>query len=174
MNRTIAVIGIIALLAAAYVLILEPLAEKRIEMQDKLQTDYSTLIKYVRYKQLKDQAGKRLEVSQQNLENAERLILPTSDTSVAFAKLQRNVQGMATSSGLLVTSIKPLPALEFKNYTGLPIFMDCTGDIKELGDFLKRLDAPNVFLDIDRLNISARQNGELRIKIQLTGLMISS
>ncbi len=174
MNRTIAVIGIIALLAAAYVLIVEPLAEKRVQIQDKLQTDYRTLTKLARYKRLKDQANNRLEVSRKNLENTERLILPTSDTSVAFAKLQRNVQGMATSSGLLVTSIKPLPTLEFKNYTGLPIFMDCTGDIQKLGDFLKRLDAPTVFLGIDRLNISTQQNGELRIKIQLTGLMISS
>jgi Tfp pilus assembly protein PilO len=173
MNRTIAVIGIIALLAAAYVLIVEPLAEKRVEMQDKLQTDYGTLIKYARYKRLKNRAGKRLEVAQQNLENVERLILPTSDTSVAFAKLQRNVQGMATNAGLTVTSIKPLPTVEFKNYTGLPIFMDCNGDIKELNNFLKRLDAPGVFLDIDRLNISAQQDGGLRIKIQLTGLMIS-
>jgi hypothetical protein len=63
--------------------------------------------------------------------------------------------------------------VEFKNYTGLPIFMDCNGDIKELNNFLKRLDAPGVFLDIDRLNISAQQDGGLRIKIQLTGLMIS-
>jgi Tfp pilus assembly protein PilO len=174
MNRTIAAIGIIALLAAAYVLIVEPLAEKRVEMQDRLQADYSTLIKYARYNKLKDHSGKRLEFSQQKLEKTESFILPSSDTSVAFAKLQRNVQGMATNSGLSVTSIKPLPTVEFKNYTGLPIFIDCNGNVKDFSNFLRRLDDPSILLDIDRLNISAQQDGGLRIKIQLTGLMKSS
>jgi Tfp pilus assembly protein PilO len=81
---------------------------------------------------------------------------------------------MATNSGFSVTSIKPLPTVEFKNYTGLPIFMDCNGNVKDLSNFLRRLDDPNTLLDIDRLNISAQQDGGLRIKIQLTGLMKSS
>jgi Tfp pilus assembly protein PilO len=174
MNRTIATLGILAVLVAIYVLVLEPMSEKRVYMQEQLKTNYVTLVKYQKYQKQKGQSSKRLEVAQKALEMAESPLLSHSDTSVAFARLQLDVQRLAAMSGLQVTSVKPLPAVEFKHYTGLPIFLDCTGDIKDLGEFLKSLDARDVLFGIDRLNVAAQQNGRLRVKIQLTGLMLTS
>jgi Tfp pilus assembly protein PilO len=164
----------VAVLAAIYVLLLQPLAEKRVYMQEEIRTKYVTLTKYERYSSRQDDADQRLEAAQVNLEQLEKHVLPHSDNSVAFAKLQLDIQRMATASGLTVTSIKPLPTLEFKHYTGLPIFLDCTGDIKNLGEFLRGLDSRDVLLSTSLRGIAAQQDGKLRIKIQLTGLMLSS
>jgi Tfp pilus assembly protein PilO len=173
MNRTIAILGVVAVLSAIYVLLLQPMEEKRGNMQEQLRSNYGTLIRYEKYSERKDDANERLEAALIELERIERHVLPNSDTSVAFAKLQLDIQRMATQSGLTVVSIKPLPTVEFKHYTGLPIFLDCTGDIKNLGEFLRVLDSGDVLLDTNLRGIAAQQDGSLRIKIQLTGLMSS-
>jgi len=174
MNKSIAVIGVVAVLAALYALVLSPLAEKRVVLQDQLQLDYSTLVKYKKFENQQDQSSKKLDEALNELAAAESLVLPHSDTSLAFSQLQKDIQKLATQSGLQVTSVKPLPTVEFKHYTGLPIFLDCTGDIKSLGEFMKRLDSRDELFGIDKLIIAAQQDGTLRIKIQLTGLMMSS
>jgi Tfp pilus assembly protein PilO len=174
MNRTVAAIGVIGLLAAVYVFFIAPLADKRVVIQERLEIDYGTLYKYQKVFWNKERVAPRLEQSRKALEQLERNIFPETDTSVTFAKLQMEIQNMAATSGLTVTSIKPLPTVSYKHYTGLPLFMDCTGNIKQLGSFFKLLDAYNVFFSIDRLNIAALQDGRLRIKMQLSGLMSSA
>ncbi len=171
MNRKIIAIGVVGLLAAVYVFFIAPLADKRVGLQERLAIDYVTLTKYQKFYRQKESTGPRLKIATEKLEKLEGQIFPASDTSVAFAKLQADIQKFARKSGLTVTSIKPLPTVSRKHYTGLPLFMDCTGNIKQLGSFLKLLDAYNVFYSIERLNIAALQDGTLRIKMQLSGLM---
>lgn len=174
MNRTIAAIGIVAALAAVYVFLIAPLDEKRVDIQERLRMDYATLHKYEAVSGNREQIEPLLEQTRNDLQDIEQNIFPKTDLSVAFAKLQKNVQALARESGLTVTSVKPLPTISYEHYTGLPLYIDCAGDIKELSEFLKSLDSRDVFYRIDRLNIAASRNGSLRIKMQLSGLMRSA
>jgi len=180
MNRTVLAIGAVAALAAVYVFLISPLEDSglpllslppRAEMQERLPIEYMTLYKYQKVFSERDRIGPRLQETRDELSNIEKNIFPKTDVSVAFAKLQADVQGMASAGGLTVTSVKPLPTLSYRHYTGMPLFIDCTGNIDGLGKFLKKLDSDNVFYRIDRLNVASQQDGSLRIKMQLSGLM---
>jgi Tfp pilus assembly protein PilO len=171
MSRNIAAIGIAAALVAAYVFLVSPLEAKRSEVQERLQTDYRTLSKYQKVLAGREQIEPRLEHTREELRRMEENIFENTKLSVAFAKLQKDVQGLAAKSGLGVTSIKPLPTISYEHYTGLPIYVDCKGNIRNLGKFLKEIDSSDRFYSIDRLDISAAQGGGLRIRMQLSGLM---
>ena len=69
-----------------------------------------------------------------------------------------------------VKSIKPLPFVDYGGYTGLPILLDCMGDIGNLSRFLNFLDSTWELIAIDKLNVATSAGGVLRIKVQLSGL----
>lgn len=174
MNRNMAAIGIVAALAAVYVFLVSPFESKRGEMQEGLQVDYTTLSEYQKVLSGRDRIEPRLRETREELHQMEKNIFERTDLSVAFAKLQKDVQGLASASGLDVTSVKPLPTVSNKHYTGLPIYIDCRGNIRDLGRFLKKIDSSEIFYSVDRLDISAAQEDTLRIRMQLAGLMSSA
>ncbi|MEJ2323628.1 MAG: type II secretion system protein GspM [Nitrospirota bacterium] len=174
MSKNVAAIGVAAALVAVYVFLVSPLDAKRNEIQERLQAEYTTLSKYQKILSDKEQIEPRLERTRAELHQMEGNIFENTEISVAFAKLQNNVQGLASKSGLSVTSIKPLPTISYKHYTGLPLYVDCKGNIRELGKFLKEIDSSGTFYGIDRLDISVAQGNGLRIRMQLSGLMSSA
>lgn len=174
MSRNIAAIGIVAALVAVYVFLVSPLEAKRVEVQERLQTEYRTLSKYQRVLASREHIEPRLERTREELLQMEENIFENSKLSVAFAQLQNDVQRLAAKSGLGVTSVKPLPTISYEHYTGLPIYIDCKGNIRNLGKFLKEIDSSERFYSIDRLDISVARGDSLRIRMQLSGLMSSA
>ena len=169
-RTTIAIIAVTAILGA-YVLLVRPLEEKRAELKEKLEMNYTTLVKNERFIKRTEKAGVELEDARQELEEMEQYIIPSVDTSIAFAQLQTKIQNIADSAGLRVTSVKPLAPINYKGYKGLPIYMDSLGDIQQLSRFLNYLDSTWEFISLDSLSVSATTQQRLRIKVQLSGLM---
>jgi Tfp pilus assembly protein PilO len=171
MNRVIMALGIFALLVGAYVILVEPLTEKRSDLKDRLEMNYATLKKSERFIEKTQKTGVRLEDARRELEEVERYVIQSTDTSLAFAELQAKVQDMARASGVKVTSIKPFPTVDYNGYKGLPIYMEGMGGIKDLSQFLKSIDSTEELIRVDRLKIQNSRQDSLKIAIQFSGLM---
>jgi Tfp pilus assembly protein PilO len=169
-RTTIAIIAVAALLGS-YVLLIRPLEEKRAEIKEELEMNYTTLVKNERFIKRTEKAGVELEDARQELEEMEQYIIPSVDTSIAFAQLQTKIQNIADSAGLRVMSVKPLAPINYKGYKGLPIYMDSMGGIQQLSRFLNYLDSTWEFISLDSLSVSGTTQNRLRIKVQLSGLM---
>lgn len=162
-------IGIAGLLGI-YVLLVAPLKDKRVELKDRLFVEYKTMAKLENFIGSSLGAEGDIEKAAAELEEMEQYIIHEPDVSLAFASLQSKVQDLAESSGMRITSIKPLQAVTYEGYLGLPIFVDCNGDMRQLSSFLNFLDSSWEFIAIDKLNVSVLPQGRLRVKIQLSGL----
>jgi len=164
----------VAALIAFYAFFISPLSEKRKEIQDNLFIQYKSLLKHERFLKNAQNAEEELKKAQTELEKKEDFIIRESDVSLAFAKLQTKIQDMANTAGLTITSFKPLqPESQKVGYKRLPLYMDCRGNMAQLSDLLNYLDSTPEFIAIDSLQISALPQGELRIRIQLSGNMKS-
>jgi|Deesub1362A_J573_1020465.scaffolds.fasta_scaffold00077_85 Tfp pilus assembly protein PilO len=171
MRRSLALIGGFVIVIAVYVFFVAPLSDKRAQLKERLETDYMALKKYEKFIRSTEKAEIQLKDALKELEDMEKNIIQETDVSLAFAKLQLKIQDLADSSGLQIKSIKPLPVVNYKGYTGLPIYMDGIGNISQLGEFLKLLDSTKEFINIERLHVTTTPKNTLRIKMQLSGLM---
>jgi Tfp pilus assembly protein PilO len=173
MKRSTLVLMIIAALLGAYVFLVSPLEGKREELRERLFVEYKTLRQHEEFIGSTEDAQSEVEEALKELTDMEKHVIQNKDTSLAFAELQKKVQRLAETSGMRVTSIKPLSTENRHGYAVLPIFMDFTGSISNFSTFLRRLDTSSEFIAIDRLNISRVPLNKLRVKIQLSGLMKS-
>jgi Tfp pilus assembly protein PilO len=172
MKRSTLVLMIIAALLGAYVFLVSPLEGKREELRERLFVEYKTLRQHEEFIGSTEDAQTEVEEALKELTDMEKHVIQNKDTSL-FAELQKKVQRLAETSGMRVTSIKPLSTENRHGYAVLPIFMDFTGSISNFSSFLRRLDRSSEFIAIDRLNISRVPLNKLRVKIQLSGLMKS-
>jgi Tfp pilus assembly protein PilO len=137
----------------------------------QLESRHASLAKHKRFIKRTQDAGGELENARKELKKMEKYIIKATDTSLAFAELQTKIQDIAAQSGLSIKSIKPLPVVDYRGHKGLPIFMDAMGNIRHLSKFLKFLDSTWEFISIDSISVSTSVHDNLRIKIQLSGLM---
>jgi Tfp pilus assembly protein PilO len=163
----------IAALLGAYIFLVSPLEGKREGLKERLFVEYKTLRQHEEFISSTENAQAEVEQALEELTTMEKHVIQKKDTSLAFAELQKKVQRLAETSGMRVTSIKPLSAESRYGYGVLPIFMDFTGSISNFSTFLRRLDKSSEFIAIDRMNISRVPLDKLRVKIQLSGLMKS-
>jgi Tfp pilus assembly protein PilO len=171
MTRRTIILIVIAVVVGFYVFYVDDLAEKRPALQEKLEMDFTTLMKHEKFIQRTKMAGVDIEDALEELAEKEKHIIHTTDQSLAFARLQKKIQDLAYETGLRISTIKLLPAVAHNGYTELPIFMDSTGDISNLSEFLKHIDSGKDFIGLDELDISSAPKGRLRVKMQLSGLM---
>ena len=171
MNRNIIIISAVAAIIGAYVLFVSPLQDKRVPLREKLGVNYTTLLKYQKFMNASKGAGERLDAAQTRLRQLEQYISKKTNTSIGFAELQDRAQGIAEKAGLSIKSVKPMPTVQQEHYTSLPLYMDFTGDIVQLSAFLRAIDKGRVFISLDRLSIKTGNKGQLRIKMQVSGLM---
>lgn len=165
------------LLAAAgligALLLADKLDEKRTALHESLEVNYATFAKKRDFILRTVKAGPALESALTDLEASESHIIPQSDTSLAFAKLQARVQDLSQSSGMRVYSIRQLPPVAHKGYISLPLFIDMRGNITTFSELLRTIGEADDFIAIDSINVTSSQQGTLRVRVQLSGLMKS-
>ncbi|GAB4389703.1 MAG: hypothetical protein Kow0025_16730 [Thermodesulfovibrionales bacterium] len=171
MSRATLAIAVLALMAAGYLLVLKPLSESRAELRDSIEASYAALRKNEVFIERTRKTGVKLDDLQRELAIMEAHVIRSHDASVAFAQLQGRIQELARTSGIEVTSIKPLPASEAKGYRRLPIYMEGHGNMLGLSSFLRQLDATPDFISVDTIDVFNMTQDRLRIKIQFSGLM---
>ncbi|MEK7333127.1 MAG: type 4a pilus biogenesis protein PilO [Nitrospirota bacterium] len=174
MKKSVIISAIIMAIIAAHVFFIAPLAGKRTEMKELLQVKYASLRKYETFLKSTGSAETELDAAVKEVEALEANAFQDKNESLAFAKMQGYVQDMAEKSGIKILSIKPLSVVKYKHYADLPIQLEASGGIIQLGEFLKQTDASKQLIRIDRLSIGVmniQTPGELKIRIQVSGLM---
>jgi Tfp pilus assembly protein PilO len=172
MSRTTLGILVASAIIAIHVLFVSPLEEKRPMLQDQLFVEHKALLKFERFTSSGENARQKLDELKKELAKTEKRVLKKQDPSLAFASLQEMVQDMAEGSGLNINSVRPLEQVEHEAYAGMPFFMDATGSTNSLSSFLKLMDASKNLIALDKLNIDRAARGGLRIKIQVSGLVL--
>lgn len=171
MNRSIILIGIVVAMAAIYFFTVAPLTEKKMDLRERIERKYLALIKHEAFIQRAEKAGAKLKNALKELDEMEQYIIHPVDASLAFADLQMKVQDMAGGAGIRIVSIKPLPAVDYDSYRGLPISIDSTGSIKQFSEFLRRLDSTKEIISLEQIDMAIVKHDVIRIKMEILGLM---
>ncbi len=141
--------------------------------REALAKNYKTLQRYeyvVKGTGATEEALKTLTNDMKNLEK--RLITEKSDF-LASAKMQSEISGLTNKTGLNVATIRPMSAVKLNGYRIIPLYFEGNGDIKQVSEFLKLVEADPLMLKIDKLslNVTNMQNtDDLKFKIQISGL----
>lgn len=175
MKKSTAIALSLTLLLAVYIFFVSPaISEKRLELQEMLNTRYATLQKYRRLVMEKPLARAELEKAKGELEDMEKTIIRVPDESIAHAKFQSRVQDLTDRAGITVTSIKGRPSRTELGYISLPLEIEGMADIEKLNELIKLIDSAKESIKVERLDVTtAGLPGQetLRIRIHLTGLM---
>jgi Tfp pilus assembly protein PilO len=172
MSITMKVLIAAAAVLGTYALLIAPLDGKREGIKESLFIENKTLLKYERFIAGGKDAKEELDALEKEVLSLENKIIRKKDPSLAFASLQSTIQDMAESAGLNINSLKPLEPVAHEGYTGIPIFMDGSGELSTLDAFLKKLDRSRKLISLDKLSVSTAPRGGLRIKMQISGLTI--
>lgn len=176
MKRYTAIVIVIAALVFVYALTSLFLSPRRPDMREELASKFRALEKYQSLVNGAD--GIRAETGKirAELDKLEKAVSPMTDESLAFARLQSEIQELAGDSGLVIVSMKTREPVKYSGFIGLPVEVEAKGGIEALSMMLKSLDDPSSFISVERLDVSrpgVRADEELRIKLNVTGLMRS-
>ena len=198
MRKSVIIPGIITVLVTIYVLFIMPLSDKRDSIKENMETKYSMLKKYeaivngslITEGELKDQKAILYDLETGILNSPVKIANspaitntpsplgapPSVESSLAFARFQNGIQDMAERSGVRIVQLKPLNAIVYDGYLGLPLFIEARGDIRALSEFLHSIDRKESFIRVEKLGVSVqegRAEKEIRIKMQVAGLLRS-
>lgn len=157
---------------ALYLTVLSPLYKADEELRAQLPVQQAALLKYRSFvdKYTREQA--LMDEKRRGLEALERNIVMETDLSLATAAVQGKVQDLAASSGITLDSVRALSPVDEGGYRALPVLMNGKGRINHISNLLYMLDQSRQLLRVDKLDISStRDRGEMRIQVQISGLM---
>ena len=166
--------ALIALAAAValYLLVISPIEASRARIMAELPQKQASLAKHRDFISKYSAEKERIDEHRQELREMEGFIIPESDPTLAAASVQSRVQDIAASAGIKVNSIRALTPVREKGYSKLPVYVDGDGSMKNISRLLKIMDSSPEMLAVEKVEISSTRKGsQLRVKIQLAGLM---
>ena len=87
--------------------------------------------------------------------------------------MQKELSELTQNAGLNIQTIRPLNTVKAKSFIIIPVYFEGSGTIRQIGDFLDRVEKHAVMLKIEKMsiNVTNMQNPrELRFKMQISGL----
>lgn len=171
MSRTRLLVLIAVAVMVGALLLAERLDTERAALHETLDVNYATYVKKKSFIERTLKAGAETRAALKELQESESHLIPQADASLAFAELQARVQDIAQSAGMRIYAIRQLQSVSSRGYVSLPLFVEMRGDIARFSTFLRELDAGDDFIGIDNMNVTASQEGALRVRLQLSGLM---
>lgn len=171
-NRYILIL--VAFLTAMFTFEYYYLAPRSDSMQESIETQYGVLKRYEYFIEIAGITAADIEGSIAEMSNVEKRLIMEKSESLAAGTMQEVVTGMIKRAGLNVIIVRPLSPVRIKKYSRIPIYFEGNGDIKQIGDFLKKVESNDLLIKIDKLdlNVTNVQNPrDVRFKVQLSGLM---
>ena len=163
---------VLVAIVALYFLVISPIEAARERISAELPQKQASLAKHLNFVSKYSTEKERMDEHRQELGKMESFIIPESDPTLASASVQSRVQDIAASAGMKVNSIRALTPVREKGYSKLPVYVDGEGSMKNISRLLKILDNSPEMLAVEKVELSStRDGGQLRIKIQLAGLM---
>jgi len=166
---------ILALLAVCslylfYTYFLMPAAENN---RESLAEQYKTLQRYQRL--VKGAGTTEAEVNAliSETKSVEKRLMDEKSDFLASARMQREISDLTGKTGLNVATVRPLNAVKVNNFSVIPIYFEGNGNIKQVSEFLKLVEANSLLLKIEKLSLNItnmQQPEDLRFKIQIAGL----
>jgi Tfp pilus assembly protein PilO len=161
------------LVAAVFIFQYAFLTPRMETMRDTIQTSQKALLMDEQFllESAKNAGG--LDELVKNAKNIETRMLDEKSAFLDSAKLQGEVSGIAGTSGLKVTTIRPLTPGKLGNFSVISIYFEGNGDIRQVSDFLKGIEQDKLLIKVDKLNITitnVQNPKELKYKIQVSAL----
>ncbi|MEW6214517.1 MAG: type 4a pilus biogenesis protein PilO [Nitrospirota bacterium] len=134
---------------------------------------YETLQKYEKFINEVGTTEDVIKKAIEDTDNIEAGLIKEGSKFLASARLQRKVEDLAEKAELKIMSIRPLNVVKYDTYTGIPLYLDGSGDIKQLSEFLRLIESDKMLIKIDKINVSVvniQNPKDLRVRIQISGL----
>ncbi len=150
--------------------VLSPATENNRESLDK---KYKTLQQYEYVISGSGTIEDELKVLIAGMKNIEKRLIAEKSDFLASARVQREISGLAGKAGLNIAVTRPLNAVKLNDYSAIPVYFEGNGNIKQVSEFLKSVEANPLILKIDKLSLNItnmQKPDELRFKIQISGL----
>ena len=141
--------------------------------REKLVGKYKTLQSYEYVVQGAGATEDGVKALSNDVKNLEKRLISEKSDFLASAKMQREITGLTNKTGLNVATIRPMNEVKLNGYRIIQVYFEGNGDIKQVSEFLKLVEADPLMLKIDKLslNITNMQNtDDLKFKIQISGL----
>jgi Tfp pilus assembly protein PilO len=140
------------LVLGRYVL-LSPFLERREWVKGELEMQPQLLEKNLRYLNQKAEIAAALERARSELKAIEPSLISGDTPSVSASDLQQTVQAIAAKEGLQVISTRVLNPDAKGPFTKIPIQVEIGGEIEQLVNLIKGIEAAGKLLVVDELNI---------------------
>ncbi len=150
--------------------VLTPAIEKNRESLDK---KYRTLQHYEYVIGVSGTTEDEIKALTAELTNIEKRIIDEKSDFLASARVQREVGDLAEKAGMNVSTTRPLNAFKLNDYSAIPVYFEGNGNIKQVSEFLKSVEAHRLILKVDKLSLNItnmQKPDDLRFKIQISGL----
>lgn len=172
MKKPMTAITAVVALLAIYLLIISPMKKARQQIGQTLPARQALLSKRMDFIKKYSAEKDRINEHRKQLEALELYTIHESDPSIAAASVQSRIQDMAESAGIKINSIRALPPVVMDGYSTLPVYVDGRGAMGNISKFLKLIENSLEMLTMERLDIATtRTRGQMRIKIQVAGIM---
>jgi len=149
-ERTLFVGTVSVILAAAlFIFIFEPIYTQWSQVKVDFQVAHLRL-----YKNLKLLAEQ--EVLEKEYETFKDFFLEGEDESQGTPNILKEIESIAVSSGVKITSIKPKGEKEFENYKKYNVEVVVEGEINQLLKFMYSLEGSKRFLKVERLVLALK------------------
>ncbi len=145
--------GAILLLFFAKYLIVSPFLERRETVKNELESQPELLEKNLRYLGQKEALAASLEAARNGLSAREPKLLTGDTPSVSASDLQDTVQGLATKEGTQVITTRVLNPEPVGSFSKISIQMEIGGQIDQVANLIKDVEASPKFLVVDEINI---------------------
>jgi Tfp pilus assembly protein PilO len=151
--------GLVLLTLGVFILVLiryfavSPFLERREWMKNQLEIQPQRLAKNLRFLDQKTEIMSGLEKARAEIKAMEPSLLTGDTPSVSASDLQQAVQNLAVKEGTQVISTRVLNPEPMGSFTRIPIQMEITGQIDQVANLIKGIDAAERLLVIQEINI---------------------
>lgn len=149
----VGVTGAILLLFFGKYLIVSPFLERRETVKNELESQPELLEKNLRYLGQKEALAASLEAARSGIKAREPKLLTGDTPSVSASDLQDTVQGLATKEGTQVITTRVLNPEPVASFSKISIQMEIGGQIDQVANLIKDVEASPKFLVVDEINI---------------------
>lgn len=153
-ERILITVGLFALAAVlGRYLVLAPLLERRDWVKSQVAAQPELLAKSLGYLGQKEEIETALERAQTELRAAELLLLPGDTPPVSASALQEMLQAFAAKEGVQIITTRVLSPEPAGPFTRIPLQVELGGQLEQMVNLLKALEAADKLLAIQELNL---------------------
>lgn len=143
----------VLLLVLGRFLVVSPYLERRARVKEQLEMLPPLHEKNIQHLDQKAEIEKAFEKAKNDLQALEKLLLSGGTPSVSASRLQEMIRTIADREGTQIITTRVLNPEANGKYTKIPIQVELSGEIEQLVNLLKGIEAAEKLLVIDELNI---------------------